>query len=127
MKHKIVKELDKYGAVAPGGGNACLVKIGEDHFIVSTIHSAFDHHGAETLAFPCDEHGEVTSWTDVAGGQGKSREQTIAELVHEGPNTDLMGRGIFADPKNPSSGELVRSTLSTFGELARRVEEGDEW
>ena len=119
----IVKELDKYGAIAPGGGNACLVKIKGDYFIVSTIYSAFDHDGAETLAFAADENGEVTSWTDVAGGRGKSREQTITELEREGANTNLMGRGIFADPKNPTGGELLQSTMSTMQEIARQVRE----
>ena len=38
----------------------------------------------ETLAFRCDKLGRVRDWADVAGGQGMSHEQVIAQLEQEG-------------------------------------------
>lgn len=72
------------------GQRICLVRIGDDYYAVSSIPAAPDHGGPETLAFAADEFGEITSWTDVAGGRGKSREETIAQLVENGPE-ELVG------------------------------------
>lgn len=111
----VVRELDGYGALK--GGSACLAKIGNDYFVVSTILSAPDHGGAETLAFPCDADAEVSDWGDVAGGRGKSREDTIRELVEIGPDAESSGRGLFGDTKKESertTGELLMGTLSAM-------------
>ncbi len=60
-------------------GSACLVRRGEEYFAVSSTVAAYT--GFETLVFPADKNGEVTSWGDVAGGRGVSREEAIAELA----------------------------------------------
>ena len=77
----IVKELDSQVR----GGKACLVKIGDKHYFVSSIPAAPDHGGPETLAFACDDNGVVEDWADLAGGRGMSREETISQL-EEGEN-----------------------------------------
>jgi hypothetical protein len=77
---EFVREItDDYGALR--GGSACLVKRGDEFFIVSSIPSPFDTLQPETLAFPADADGEVTSWIEVAGGRLMSREETIEELA----------------------------------------------
>lgn len=68
---EIVRELDGFN------GRACLVKRDEEHFVVSSVNAFL---GPETLVFPCDEHGEISSWIEVAGGQNVSRDEAIAEL-----------------------------------------------
>ncbi len=74
MEVKIIKELKGFKGVA------CLVKRGEKYFVVSSLGSAFDTGLPETLVFPSDENGKVTSWGEVAGGRGVSREEAIKEL-----------------------------------------------
>jgi hypothetical protein len=59
-------------------GQACLVRRGDEHFVVSSVVAPYT--GAETLVFPADADGEVADWIDVAGGRGVSREEAIAEL-----------------------------------------------
>jgi hypothetical protein len=74
MKVEFVKELK----VSPSGSRQCLVKMGEKFFVVSSVHAMFT--GFETLVFPADESGEITNWSEVAGGRGLSREAAIADL-----------------------------------------------
>lgn len=70
---KIVRELHGFT------GQACLVRRGDEHFVVSSTIVPFS--GPETLAFPADENGKVLDWLEVAGGRGRSREETIGELA----------------------------------------------
>jgi hypothetical protein len=69
----VVRELDDFK------GNACLVRRGVEYFVVSTADVPM--LGSETLVFPADEEGKVTSWGEVAGGRGVTREEAIAELA----------------------------------------------
>lgn len=64
-------------------GSACLVKRGDDYFVVSSTVAMYS--GPETLVFPADESGKVTDWGEVAGGRGVSRTQAIADLAEYGP------------------------------------------
>lgn len=61
-------------------GEACLVLCGTDYYAVSSVNLAFDTGMSETLVFPANSDGQVTSWGDVAGGSNMSREQAIADL-----------------------------------------------
>lgn len=97
-------------------GNACLVRLGDDYFVVSTINYAPDHGGSETLAFPAYQNGEVIEYEDVAGGRGWTREQTIAELAEKGPHPEAMGRGIYGDTKPANE-----RTTEEMSEAAVRV------
>ena len=77
---EFVREIeDDYGATM--GGSACLVKRGDEYFVVSSVPSAFDTLCPETLAFAADKDGEVTSWMDVAGGRYMTRDETIRGLA----------------------------------------------
>lgn len=67
-----VKELSGFT------GQACLVKRGEDYFVVSSTNAPFS--GPETLVFPADADGKVTDWGEVAGGRSVSRAEAIAQL-----------------------------------------------
>lgn len=60
-------------------GAACLVQRGKEYFVVSSV-TAFDTGRFETLAFLATAEGVVTSFNEVAGGRGKSREDTMTEL-----------------------------------------------
>lgn len=102
---KTLKELkgEKYG------NTRCLVQCDDQYFVVSSILCAPDHHGPETLAFASDEHGEVSSYQDLAGGPGMTREEVIAELAQYGPRP-LCDR--------VDSGELLRRGLDAFGVVA---------
>jgi hypothetical protein len=59
-------------------GQACLVKKDDGYYVVSSIYAPFT--GPETLVFSSDENGRVTSWIEVAGGRGVTRDEAIAEL-----------------------------------------------
>lgn len=59
-------------------GNAMLVKRGEEYFVVSSVVAMFT--GFETLVFAADSEGNVTSWTEVAGGRGMYQEEAIQQL-----------------------------------------------
>lgn len=65
-----------------GNGDACLVALDmparTQYFVVSSVDALIT--GPETLAFRADADGEVSSWTEVAGGRGMSREEVIDEL-----------------------------------------------
>ncbi len=82
MEAKIIKELDDFQ------GRACLVKLEEKYFVVSSVDSAFDTGLPETLVFPSDKNGKVASWGEVAGGRNVSREEAIREL--EGGKNDRL-------------------------------------
>lgn len=60
-----------------------VAKYGEDYILISTAYSNADHvipEVMETLAFICDEDGNVTSWRhEVAGGPY----MTIADVLSE--------------------------------------------
>lgn len=103
--HTFVKELDP----TVRGGLVCLIELDGKHYVISSIPSAPDHGGPETLAFAADADGEVTSWADLAGGIGMSREATIAQLEAQGENpygsetTDLLSAmRVVAFPPGPS-------------------------
>jgi hypothetical protein len=74
MTATIIRELDGFE------GQAVLVQKGERFYVVSSLPLAFDTGLPETLVFPADESGEVTSWGEVAGGRLVSREDAIKEL-----------------------------------------------
>jgi hypothetical protein len=76
---EIIRELKGYQ------GRACLVKRGEDYFVVSSADVPYS--GPETLVFPAGADGEVASWGDVAGGRGMSRADAIAQLEETGPES----------------------------------------
>ena len=69
---QIVKELSGFQ------GRACLVEHEGKHYVVSSADAPFS--GPETLVFPADESGKVTSWTEVAGGRQMTREEAIENL-----------------------------------------------
>lgn len=70
---EFIRELPDWGQ-----GEACLVRKGEQHFVVSSVDAPFT--GPETLVFACNENAEVESFLDVAGGRGMSREAAIFDL-----------------------------------------------
>lgn len=80
MAVEFVKDLPNSGT----GASQCLVKKGEDFFVVSSfVVSSVDSWDPEfeTLVFPADSKGVVTGFGDVLGGWlGMSREEAIAEL-----------------------------------------------
>jgi len=88
MKVEMVRELDGFS------GEAVLVKSeSERYFVVSSIEAAFDTGQPETLVFEADENGE-TSFHDIAGGTGVSRDEAIAELegvLEGGPRSPRPG------------------------------------
>jgi NAD(P)H-flavin reductase len=122
---EFVKELE--GDWMYPGQKACVVKRGADYFQISTIVSAPDHGGPETLAFACDEDGEVTSYTDLAGGRGWSREDTIKELAEKGPAEESFGRGLFGDTKpveERTPGEKAGGLLTALDVIAKEMRRG---
>jgi hypothetical protein len=78
MKVEIIRELDGFT------GLACLVRRGEEFFVVSSIDGLPTARGqlpsSETMAFRSDADGRVTDWGDVAGGRGATRADVIADL-----------------------------------------------
>lgn len=59
-----------------------VVKYGEDYILISTAYPHADWgvpQTTETLAFICNEDGNVTSWHEVAGGPY----MTIADVLSE--------------------------------------------
>lgn len=76
-----------------------LVERDGEYFIVSWIATAPDHPGTEALVFAANEDGEITSWTDLAGGRNMTIEEAIADLDANGPDPDGFGRGMFGDGK----------------------------
>jgi hypothetical protein len=60
-----------------------VVKYGNDYVLVS--HSDYYQH-PETLAFICDEEGNVSNWLEVAGGSGMTIADVITEISQYGIN-----------------------------------------
>jgi hypothetical protein len=91
------------------GQEICLIELDGKHYVVSSIPSAPDHRGPETLAFAADASGEITSYADLAGGRDMSREQTISQLETSGEDrfgsdtSDFMSAmSVVAMPPGPS-------------------------
>jgi len=64
------------------GGECCTFQKGEDFFYADRSYT-FDN-GMETMIFPCDSEGYVTSWTESYCDQsGKSLEDCIKEFLAE--------------------------------------------
>jgi hypothetical protein len=91
------------------GQEICLIELDGKHYVVSSIPSAPDHRGPETLAFAADASGEITSYADLAGGRGMSREQTILQLETNGEdrygsdtNDMVAAMRVVATPPGPS-------------------------
>lgn len=51
-----------------------------EFFVISRVERAPDTGMPEALAFECDANGNVTCWTDVAGGIARTVEDVILEL-----------------------------------------------
>ena len=64
-------------------GEAILIKQAGRYFVVSCTVAPFS--GLETLIFQADEHGEITSWTDVGGGPGIMIDDAIDAFEITGP------------------------------------------
>jgi hypothetical protein len=74
MTVEFVKELEGFA------GEACLVEKDGQHYVVSSVDSAFDTGQPETLVFEADAEGNVERYTMVTGGQHVSRAQAIFML-----------------------------------------------
>jgi hypothetical protein len=73
MSVQIIRELKDYN------GRACLVRKGEEYFVVSSVSVLGT---PETLVFRADAEGDITEWLEVAGGKHMSREEAIVDLGH---------------------------------------------
>lgn len=103
MNTEIVKELPDWGK-----GDACLVRKGDEYFVVSSVYAMFS--GFETLAFRCDKDAEVgavgeDNWLEVAGGRGRSRDETIAEIDANDELGSIEGSAIEGDRNLLQGGE----------------------
>lgn len=78
MTVEIVKEITGKSST---GARQCLVKAGDEYFVVSSVVAMFT--GFETLVFPANADGDITSWGEVAGGRGVGREEAIADLEEQ--------------------------------------------
>jgi len=71
-----------------------IMKVGDDYVLISEtgpeLTEGFVEH-PETLAFLCDEDGNVQSWTTVAGGSMMQTHDVIMEISQYGINK----RGAF--------------------------------
>lgn len=75
MTVEFVREKD----TSATGAKQALYKTNDNrYFVVSSVVAPFT--GFETLVFPADAAGEVTSYLDFAGGRGMSREEAVADL-----------------------------------------------
>jgi hypothetical protein len=45
------------------------------HFLVSTVYAKFSPVGYETMVFPCNPDGKVTSWVELAVDRYRTEEQ----------------------------------------------------
>ena len=77
MTVEFVRNLPRSGT----GASQCLVKKGEEFFVVSSVVAMFS--GFETLVFPATSAGQITDWGEVAGGRGMSREAAIQDLERQ--------------------------------------------
>ena len=71
-----------------------IMKVGEEYVLISEsgpelTDGMLEH--PETLAFMCDEDGNVHSWTEVAGGSMMQTHDVIVEISQYGINK----RGAF--------------------------------
>ncbi len=62
-------------------GFVVLVKdtIENEFYVVSNVANV-PFSGQETLVFPSDENGEISSWSNVAGGKEVTTEEAIGML-----------------------------------------------
>ena len=58
--------------------NKVVIKYGNDYVLLS--YSDYYQH-PETLAFICDEEGNVSNWLEVAGGSGMSASPSSAGAI----------------------------------------------
>lgn len=82
---EVVEPVEVIGPVNPDNpvASQILVKRGDDYFVVSSVVASFS--GFETLIFPADSDGNITSYTEVGGGRGVDSKQAIADLEKYGP------------------------------------------
>jgi hypothetical protein len=71
---EMIRELP----VTQAGAKQALFRFRGRYFVVSSVYATFT--GFETLVFPADETGEITNWSEVAGGRGMSRLEAVAYL-----------------------------------------------
>jgi len=100
MTVEFVKELD----TGTDERQACLVVKDSDYFVVSSVRSAFDTGRPETLVFAATADGDVTSYSQVAGGELIGRDEAIAMLDRgeRGASAGLIGQiadalGVYDD------------------------------
>ena len=84
MNVKVIKEFGGRSTEASTVHSQTLVLDMDTgaYYLVSTASVMLT--GLETLVFPAKSNGEVTSWGEVAGGRGMSREEAIADLQQNG-------------------------------------------
>lgn len=63
------------------GGTCCVFKKGEKFFYADR--SYVPYVGMETMIFPCDKDGNVTSWTEVYCDRTKSLDNCVKEFLNE--------------------------------------------
>ena len=82
MNVEIIKRKNSYQTI---------MKVGEEYVLIfeSGPDGGLEH--PETLAFMCDEDGNVQSWTEVAGGSMMQTHDVIVEISQYGINK----RGAF--------------------------------
>jgi len=63
-----------------------VVKYGDDYVLLSHVPAREDGYPQweETLAFLCNEDGEVKKWVEVAGGSGMNISDVITEISRFG-------------------------------------------
>ena len=113
MKVKKVKEMD-------WKGQAILVVSDETpprYFVVSTC-VPWDTGRMETLVFPADETGEVSNWSGLCGGPGRTRAEAIKEL-ESNEEVDTLSR--YVEAMEGVGGAL----MGAFDMIVRDVK-GDE-
>ena len=73
--------------------NKVVIKYGNDYVLLSYAPAREDGYPQypETLAFLCNEDGEVKSWTEVAGGSS----MTIADVITEISRFGITKRGAY--------------------------------
>ena len=70
-----------------------VIKYGNDYVLLSHAPAREDGYPQwdETLAFLCNEDGEVKNWTEVAGGSS----MTIADVIAEISQYGITKRGAY--------------------------------
>ena len=63
-----------------------VIKYGNDYILLSHAPAREDGYPQwdETLAFICNEDGEVKNWTEVAGGSGMNISDVLTEISRFG-------------------------------------------